>query len=348
LSKKVSVHVALPDIDSSSSVYKQLDSKGVISHKIPLSRTGINPFNDLLLLYSVWQLIKRIKPHVILSYTVKPVIYGSLAGRLSSVPHIYALITGLGYAFTDGESSVRKILRFVIHKLYSISLSCVNKVFFQNSDDEKLFIDLGIIRHDKASCVVNGSGVDLTRFEPVDIPETIRFLMIARLLGDKGVREYVEAARRVKKKYSDIEFVLVGWFDEKPDSITQSELDDWVDEGLLLFLGKLDDVRVAIANCSVYVLPSYREGTPRTVLEAMAMGRAIITTDAPGCRETVIDGENGFLVPVKSVDDLEKSILKFIKQPSLAVSMGKRSREIAEVKYDVKKVNDIMLQEMGI
>jgi glycosyltransferase involved in cell wall biosynthesis len=172
--------------------------------------------------------------------------------------------------------------------------------------------------------------------------------MISRLLGDKGVREYAEAALRVKEKYPKIEFVLVGWLDENPDSITQSELDKWVNRGVISFLGKLEDVREVIANCSVFVLPSYREGTPRTVLEAMAMGRAIITTDAPGCRETVIDGENGFLVPVKSVDDLEKSILKFIKQPGLAVSMGKRSREIAEVKYDVKKVNDIMLQEMGI
>ena len=172
--------------------------------------------------------------------------------------------------------------------------------------------------------------------------------MIARLLGDKGVREYVEASQRVKSRYPEVCCSLVGWIDDNPDAIAQSELNAWIEKGYVEYRGRLQDVRPAIADCSVYVLPSYREGTPRTVLEAMAMGRAIITTDAPGCRETVTEGENGFLVPVKSVDQLTEAMCRFVEDPDLVANMGRRSREIAEEKYDVHKVNAVMLREMGI
>ena len=202
--------------------------------------------------------------------------------------------------------------------------------------------------------VVNGSGVNVSDFDVMPLPlngqnqVAISFLLIARLLGDKGVREYAEAAAIIKKNHPDIQFNLVGWIDDNPTAITQSELDAWVNAGTLKYWGKLSDVRPAIAESSVYVLPSYREGTPRTVLEAMAMGRAVITTDAPGCRETVVDGDNGFLVEVKSVQDLVVAMQKFIEQPELAIQMGKRSREIALNKYDVHQVNKHMMTEMGL
>jgi len=167
-------------------------------------------------------------------------------------------------------------------------------------------------------------------------------------LGDKGVREYAQAAQRTRALYPQSRFSLVGWLDENPDAIAQTELDAWVQAGTLDFLGRLSDVRPAIEACSVYVLPSYREGTPRTVLEAMAMGRAIITTDAPGCRETVVDGDNGFLVPVRSVDALANAMARFIIDPTLAARMGQRSRQLAVDKYDVHKVNAVMLKEMGL
>src|SRR6185369_10911720 len=199
------------------------------------------------------------------------------------------------------------------------------------------------------SFVVNGSGIDVDSFAVAPLPPgPQRFLLIARLLGDKGVREYAQAARRVRSLHPAVRFVLVGWIDENPDAIRQSELDVWVADGTVEYLGRLSDVRDAIAACTVYVLPSYREGTPRTVLEAMAMGRAVITTDAPGCRETVIDGQNGFLVPVKSVVALAEAMLKFIDDPSLAPQMGAHSRQVAEEKYDVHKVNALMLNKMGI
>lgn len=198
------------------------------------------------------------------------------------------------------------------------------------------------------SSIVNGSGVDLSDYSLAPLPSKPCFLLIARLLGDKGVREYAEAAQVVKSVHPEVVFRLVGWIDDNPDAISQRELDQWVDSGLLEFLGKLDDVRPAIADCSVYVLPSYREGTPRTVLEAMAMGRAVITTDAPGCRETVVDGDNGFLVPVKDVDALADAMMKMIYSAGLVARMGERSRRIAETKYDVHRVNASMLEGMGI
>ena len=176
----------------------------------------------------------------------------------------------------------------------------------------------------------------------------MRFLFIGRLLGDKGVREYAQAARLLKRSNPRVQCAMMGWIDSNPNAITQAELDGWVADGSIEFLGRLSDVRPAIEACSVYVLPSYREGTPRTVLEAMAMGRAVITTDAPGCRETVVDGDNGFLVPVRSADALADAMACFITEPTLAARMGQRGRQLAEDKYDVHKVNAVMLKEMGL
>jgi glycosyltransferase involved in cell wall biosynthesis len=195
--------------------------------------------------------------------------------------------------------------------------------------------------------------VDLASFTLRPLPlgtltGAVRFLFIGRLLGDKGVREYAQAAHLLKISHPQVQCALVGWIDSNPNAINQAELDGWVADGSIEFLGRLSDVRPAIEACSVYVLPSYREGTPRTVLEAMAMGRAVITTDAPGCRETVVDGDNGFLVPVKTVDALADAMARFINDPDLAFRMGQRGRQLAEDKYDVHKVNAVMLKEMGL
>jgi len=190
--------------------------------------------------------------------------------------------------------------------------------------------------------------VDTEYYKPEPFAENLSFLLIARLLKDKGIREYAESATIIKQKYPKISFRLVGWIEDNPASISKKELDLWVKQGIIEYLGKLSDVRPAIAESSVYVLPSYREGTPRTVLEAMAMGRPIITTDAPGCRETVQHGKNGFLVPVKNAPALVNAMEQFIRQPELTEQMGKASRQIAIEKYDVHKVNAVILKTMGL
>ncbi len=341
------VHVAAPGVPAGHPIRLQLQALGLTVHDIPLRRTGTNPFSDVRTLMVLWGLMRRVRPHWILGYTIKPVIYGSLAAWLAGVPKRFALITGLGYAFVEGNG--RGLLQALVQRLYAFALSHVHKVFFQNPDDEALFLQRSILKVDTPSCVINGSGVDVSVFtvEPLP-PGPPCFLLIARLLGDKGVREYAQAARRVRAGHPEVSFLLVGWIDTNPDTIAQHELDTWVADGTLEFLGRLSDVRPAIAACSVYVLPSYREGTPRTVLEAMAMGRAIITTDAPGCRETVVEGTNGFMVPVQSAKALEQAMLRFVQDPALAARMGQRARKMAEDKYDVHKINAVMLHEMGI
>lgn len=342
------VHVAVPYTDGTRSITLSLERLGVKVHSVSLQRTGLNPFRDFVFFYSLFFLMLRIRPRFVLGYTIKPVIYGTLAAWLVGVRHRFVLITGLGYAFTGEASGKRGLIRRFIHFLYRFALKHTDRVFFQNPDDEALFREFRLLPKSVPSFIVNGSGVDVDEYSVTPLPEKPCFLLIARLLGDKGVREYAEAAQRVKAEHPEAVFRLVGWIDDNPDAITSQELDQWVDSGALEFLGKLNDVRPAISDCTVYVLPSYREGTPRTVLEAMAMGRAVITTDAPGCRETVLNGDNGFLVPVKDVDALAAAMMMIIESPGMAAEMGERSRAITEMKYDVHKVNASMFKGMDI
>ncbi len=349
------IHIAAPEFDVYLEERDSLVALGYIVHDIPMQRTGTDPIADSKTLIALYRLMREIKPNYMMGYTIKPVIYGSLAAKFARVTHRFALITGLGYAFQGAEEADYKKsnLQKIMHKLYFVALASTHKVFFQNPDDEALFKSMGILKPTAATKVVNGSGVDISEYSvqpfPIDDDKPLpKFLLIARLLGDKGVREYAQAARLIKVKYPQAKFDLVGWIDDNPDTIDQQELDCWINEGLFNFWGKLSDVKPAIAASSVYVLPSYREGTPRTVLEAMAMGRPIITTDAPGCRETVIDSYNGYLVAVKAVEELAAAMEQFIMNPELITQMGKASRQLVEEKFDVHAVNQTMLNEMDI
>lgn len=343
------VFVAAPDWDDGSDVWRTIVSMGGVPVKVEMSRTGMNPFSDIAAFCSILRAVWRIRPSVFLAYTIKPVIYGIFAAWVAGVEQRFALITGLGYGFIDSREGSRAVLRGLVSRMYRISLGKATMVFFQNRDDECLFRSAGILGASTPSRIVNGSGVDVRVFgASFPVVHQQRFLMIARLLGNKGVREYARAARLLKERYPSVECQLAGWIDDNPDSVQQDELDEWVCGGYIKFLGKLHDVRPALRECGVYVLPSYREGTPRTVLEAMAIGRTIVTSDAPGCRETVVVGENGFLVPVRDSDKLVEVMERFIERPELIERMGRRSREIAEEKYDVHKVNAVMLREMGL
>lgn len=337
------VIAAAPDLQSD-----ELANLGVECRDIPLSRTGVNPLADLRLLRSLVRLMRRERPTVVLGYTAKAVIYGMLAASVARVPRRYALITGLGYAFAEeGKGS---LVRRVQEKLYRTALGRTTKVFFQNHDDPALFKRLGLIPDGLPVVIVDGSGVDLKAFAPEPVPSgPTRFLLIARLIAAKGIREYGAAARIVRKRHPDAEFHLVGGTDTNPDALSAAEIKGWTDDGTLVWHGELKDVRPQMAAAHVYVLPSfYREGVPRSILEALAMGRPVITTDAPGCRETVEDGENGFLVPPRDPQALAAAMKRFIADPRLAQSMGERSRALAARRFDVNKVNAVMLREMEL
>lgn len=346
LDRGIEVHCVAPELNGE--VERTLVSIGCHCHSVTMSRAGIAPMTDIALLVNLTLLMRTQKFDSALAYTIKPIVFGMLAAKLARIPVRTALVTGLGFAFERVEGAKGRLARMIARALYRVGMNCATRVIFQNPDDQSLVtksfgIDLGKLG------LVNGSGVSLSSFEMKQIPaQPPTFLMIARLLLAKGVFEYAAAAELIKAKHPDVKFLLAGWIDNSPGAIDLGDLARWKDRGAVTFLGHLEDVRPALESCSVYVLPSYREGTPRTVLEAMATGRPVVTTDAPGCRETVKDGDNGFLVPVRSVEALATAMERFIHDPLLAQRMGARSREIVEEKYDVRKVNQVMLSEMGL
>lgn len=315
-----------------------LAALGVEFAPLPLARAGMNPLADLGTLLHFWRLLRRIRPQACLFYTIKPVIYGSLAAWLARVPRRISMITGLGYAFTEGAGGRALVLKLV-QRLYRLALWRNQRVIFQNPDDLQLFVERRLVRSAAQCLRVHGSGVDLEHYQPAALPSAPVFLLVGRLLADKGVREYAAAARELKALFPAARFQLVGWLDSNPSAIPQQELDEWVASGTIEFLGRLSDVRPALRQCSVYVLPSYREGTPRSVLEALAMGRPVVTTDAPGCRETVVDGVNGWLVPVRDAAALADAMRRLIDDAALRQQMGDAGLAMARELYDVHKVN---------
>lgn len=319
---------------------------GVDYVEVPLLRNNMNPLQDLRTLAFLRLHLRELRPAKVFSYTIKPAIYGSLAAR-GCKGSSYSLIAGLGYVFSSG-SLKQWFARTFVSMLYRRALRANHKVFFQNPDDIKLFIRAQLIEADKA-VLINGSGVDLDHFQVAPLPGApITFLVIARLLRDKGLYEFVEAARRIRSLHPDVRFKILGPIDTNPTAISSEVVKSWDREGNVQYLGEAKDVRPYIMDASVLVLPSYREGTPRSVLEAMSMGRPVITTDAPGCRETVIDGHNGFLVPVRDAESLSQAMLRFIETPELMEIMGRASRSLAEEKYDVHKVNATILRTMEL
>ncbi len=329
-----------PDIDEQ--VATHVAALGAEPISITLGRTSLNPLEALHATIEIRSHLRKIKPDVMIAYTIKPIVLGARAAKAEGVRHFIPIVTGLGYAFTGGREAKRMFSRLVGKRMYKMAFLNSTLAFFQNEDDLREFQRLGILPPRLKTVIIPGSGVDTAHFSPAPLPPDTSFLMIARLLKDKGVREFGEAAKRMKQACPGIRISLAGFRDTSPDSLSKSEVEQLVGGGLN-FLGALDDVRPAIASNSVYVLPSYREGTPRSVVEAMAMGRAVITTDAPGCRETVRHGENGFLVPPKDADALFDAMRALVEMPELIPQMGRVSRQIVEEKYDVRKVNATFL-----
>ncbi len=335
--------------EDDSGVRAELARRGVAYRPIPLSRTGANPLHDLETLRQFHRAWRDLRPDIVLAYTIKPISYGLLAARLAGVPGRYALITGLGTGLAEAPGLGGRIRRALAMAVYRRGLKGASAVLFQNPDNQAFFNAHRLVGAGDRQVLVNGSGVNLDHFAPSP-PDVGRptFLMIARLLIDKGIREYAEAARRVKARHPDARFLLVGPTDRNPMALPTAELEAWRREGVIDYPGAADDVRPHLRACSVYVLPSYHEGTPRSTLEAMAIGRAVITTDVPGCRETVRHGENGLMVPSRDAGALADAMETLIRQPAQVAAMGLASRRLVEERFDVHKVNRTILETLGI
>ena len=326
---------------------EELCAKNGVNYEfISMSRAGISPIKDLKTLFSYYKLIKKNKYDIVHSYTAKPNIYGSIGARIAGCKQIYPTINGLGYAFT-GNSPKNKIIRFTICFLYKIAFACATKVFFQNPDDANEMIKRKVISKEKC-VVISGSGVDTNEYKFCELKRYDVFFLASRLLITKGLREYFEAAVIVKRKYPNVTFLLAGDFDPNPDGITKEELKKYTKSKTVEYLGVVNDMVKALQDCTVFVLPSYyREGIPHVVLEAMSVGRAILTTDSIGCRET-INGKNGYLVKAKDAEDLAKKMILMIKNKVKTKQMGIESRKYVEQRFDVNIVNKIMLETMHL
>lgn len=326
---------------------EELRQLGAEPVALPLRRASLSPLAMVAEAATVRRVLRSVRPDAVIAYTAKPIILAAWATRRSPT-RLVAMITGLGYAFTQSPRSVRQRIAFhALSALYRRALRSAGAILFQNPDDRAVFATLNLLPHSAPVSLTRGSGVELDKFAAEPVPANGPFLMIARLLGNKGVREYGEACARLRKEFPQARCQLAGSSDPSPDALSRNEIKQLEQQGVEL-LGHLQDVRPALARCRVYVLPSYREGTPRSSLEALATGRAIVTTDAPGCRETVVDGENGLLVPPADADALLAAMRRFMVEPELANRMGEASRQLAEERFDVCKVNAVIMEAAGL
>lgn len=334
-----SVDVAAPfDTDYTA----KIEDLGATFHSIEISAKGTNPVTDLILIRNITKLLNKTKPDIAFFYTIKPNIYGGYAAHICKIPFI-AVTTGLGYTFIN-ENIVSTIAR----KLYKISFKHAEKVLFLNNDDKKDFLKYKILPEDKC-LILNGEGIDTERFYLKALPKKPSFLLMARMLWDKGIGEFVEAARIVKRDWPDIEFNLLGFLNaENPSAISKEQIQEWEDEGVVKYLGVTSDVLPFLHNNLSVVLPSYREGIPISLLEAASTGRIVITTDVTGCREAVNDKQTGFLCKVKNAEDLADKIRKVILMtPEERYEMGMQARKKVEDEFDQQIIFDIYCQMLN-
>lgn len=320
-------------------------SLGIGYRSIPVQRNGMNPTKDLKTLRALKALLKEERPQKIFAYQAKTVIYGGIAAGSLGI-EFYPLIAGLGSIFLNHDFKTRIVRRILVAE-YRYGMRKAPKAFFQNEDDLSVFTKHSILPREKA-VILNGSGVNLEHFPQVPLPEKPAFLCISRLIRDKGVMEYLNACRELRKNHPQVRCMLVGPFDTNPSAITREELQSYLDDGSVEYLGPQENVQPFLAQCSAYVLPSYHEGTPKTVLEAMATGRPILTTDAPGCRQTIPQGKNGILVPVRSVPPLVTAMEQLLADPEGCRAMGTESRRLAEQYYDVRIINRKISETMKL
>jgi glycosyltransferase involved in cell wall biosynthesis len=336
--------------DHDPAVVAALRAMGVRFVEVPLDRTGLDPWRDLKSILALRRTFAALRPDVLLAYTMKPMVYGAIAARLAGVPRVYTMVEGLGYAFADGDERRRRLLRLIQSQLYRVAFTLSSGTFVLNPDDRDFLRRQRLASAGHPLVLLDGIGVELAHYAPTPVPAgPSHFLFIGRLIKDKGVAAFAAAARAVKVLHPDARFTVLGGFDTAPGAIDPATVEEWRAEGLIEYAGTTDDVRPFIAAATVFVLPStYREGVPRSTLEAMAMGRAIVTTDAPGCRETVRHGENGFLVAKHDLHGLVAALCRFAAEPELARTMGAASRRLAETRFDDRVVNRAMIEAMRL
>jgi glycosyltransferase involved in cell wall biosynthesis len=314
-------------------------SHGFHHHELPLSRSGKNPLMELSSLISIWRLCWRLRPDVLHLVTIKPVLYGGIAARIAPVKGVVAAISGLGFVFMANGAKAT-VFRGLVSRLYRLALGKRNvRVVFQNPDDRETLIKLGAISHEK-SALIRGSGVDLSLCQPYpERPGTPVVTLAARLLRDKGVVEFVEAARLLQQRGVEARFQLAGDLDPgNPTSISRDELEQWRSEGVLECLGYRMDIAQVFSESHVVVLPSYREGLPKVLVEAAACGRAVVTTDVPGCRDAIEVNVTGLLVPVRDCEALADAIQKLVEDPELRQRLGRAGRELAEREFAIESI----------
>lgn len=333
---------------------KQIESLGAIPMTYELNRGGLNPLSDIVATYKLSKKIREIKPDLVFSYFSKPVIFGTIAAKLAKVPKIIGMLEGLGYTFTEQPEGLAKkteLIKKVQVLLYKFALPQLDKLIFLNPDDPKDLIDQYAINVRKVE-VLGGIGLNLKEYpcQPIiNIQQPINFLFIGRLLKEKGIHDFLNAAKIVKEKYPETQFTVLGAIDpHNLGALTQSELDELISSNIIDYPGHVDNVKDWIVNCHVFVLPSYREGVPRSTQEAMAIGRAVVTTDVPGCRETVEHGVNGFFVPKWNPEALAEKMIYFIEHPEQIRLMGAESYKIAIKKFDADKVNQRLVNILGL
>lgn len=320
---------------------------GIEYRAIPVSRNGLNVLSDVATYKALKKLIFHYQPQKIFTYQAKTIVYGAIAAHsINKDIEVYPLVAGLGSIFR-GKGLKNNLIRLILSIQYRIAFRFSKKVIFQNNDDLSELVNRHLLQRDKCR-IIHGSGVNTDKFEVTKLPQQKAILFIGRLIGDKGIREYLELAKRLKNVHKEVRCMLVGPFDSNPSAISEQELQPYIDNKIIEYYGEQKDVRAYLQQCTVYVLPSYHEGTPKTVLEAMSTGRPIVTTDAPGCRETVENGINGYLVPIKNVEALYNSVCKILDNKSLAETFSVQSRKIAENKYDVKKINSDIIKIMNL
>lgn len=348
--KGVTIYALAPDYDDE--LRRRVTDLGAIPVDYGMARAGLNPVRDLGAVWDLTRTLRRIAPDATLGYFIKPVIYGSIAAWLAGIPRRYSLIEGLGFVFaTDpGARGVRRrLLREIVGRLYRFALARNRCVIVLNQDDIDTLADSGILDPHKA-VLIPGTGVDLEHYRMTPIPlRPLTFLLVARMLREKGVCEFVDAARAIKSERPDTRFVLVGGTDQNPGSVSARELDEWMKEGVIEWVGQVSDVRPWFAQASVFVLPSYyREGIPRGNQEAMASGRPVITTNWVGCRETVDDNVNGLLIPVRDTPALIAAMRRYLDEPDLVQQHGVAGRRLAEQRFDVREINRKFLEVLEV